>query len=431
MRCSPSGVRGPVAGAAVHPAPPVRHRLPLARQAGPGAGSSHRRRVAALHVADDRLTALMHHHTLNADHLRSFALHKKHDVSEYTYSKAAPVRAMVCERPFQHSLRPAPEGGGFLGGFVMPYHALLDEFERQPELNPTDYMAFAPDDTRSQFSYGSEHVGHGAAAAALMAARNALERTSALLSGPWDRYIGWIDERLSRLWKLRGRRQGLGWSCRLCTPDLTVHCLRSRLRTSSSSCAQTSNAVFILLFGRISLVDANAHAPYTPLMAVTATQAIRGYELATGLGDVAARYRAVRLATRHLSPAQRYVPDNPRGGGAEAERLNARHHASMILALGAVTAAGAPEAVRQLETLVTRDFDPDPNPDGDVHRWWRQPYRGFASSDPNPDLAFLKSAPNPTLRSCMESWLEWLSALSPSEFDRLEKRMQKAEWKLN
>ena len=108
-------------------------------------------------------------------------------------------------------------------------------------------------------------------------------------------------------------------------------------------------------------------------MAVTATQAIRGYELATGLGDVAARYRAVRLATRHLSPAQRYVPDNPRGGGAEAERLNARHHASMILALGAVTAAGAPEAVRQLETLVTRDFDPDPNPDGDVHRWWRQP----------------------------------------------------------
>ena len=55
------------------------------------------------------------------------------------------MRAMVWERPIQHSLRLAPEGGGFLGGFVMPYHALLDEFERQPELNPTDYMAFAPD----------------------------------------------------------------------------------------------------------------------------------------------------------------------------------------------------------------------------------------------------------------------------------------------
>jgi hypothetical protein len=38
---------------------------------------------------------------------------------------------------------------------------------------------------RIQFSYGSEHVSHGATAAALMVVR-------------------WIDERLGRLWKLQG-----------------------------------------------------------------------------------------------------------------------------------------------------------------------------------------------------------------------------------
>ena len=98
----------------------------------------------------------------------------------------------------------------FTGGFVMPYHALLAELERRPDLVSTDYIAFAPDDARIQFSYGSEHVSHGAAAAALIAARNALERSAEVLTGPWDRYIRWIDERLSRLWKLQGPAPGLG-----------------------------------------------------------------------------------------------------------------------------------------------------------------------------------------------------------------------------
>ena len=139
-------------------------------------------------------------------------LNKKHDLQEYTYKDAgkSALKAMVWERPIQHSMRRAREGGGFAGGFVMPYHELLKELERRPELNPTDYIAFAPDDSRIPFSYGSEHVSHGAAAAALVAARNALERSSKILKGPWDRYIRWIDDRLSRLWKLQGPAPGLG-----------------------------------------------------------------------------------------------------------------------------------------------------------------------------------------------------------------------------
>ena len=139
-------------------------------------------------------------------------LRKKHDLTEYPYdmSKNGELRAMVWERPVQHSLRPKGGAEGFDGGFVMPYHTVLEELERQPELVPNDYVAFVPEDARIQFSYGGEQVTHGVAASALLAARGALERTAEILEGPWERYIGWIDERLSRLWKLQGPAPGLG-----------------------------------------------------------------------------------------------------------------------------------------------------------------------------------------------------------------------------
>ena len=139
-------------------------------------------------------------------------LRKKHDLAEYPYDKTmgGELRAMVWERSIQHSLRPQGGTEGFGDGFVMPYHAVLGELEGRPELLPNDYVAFVPDDARIQFSYGSEQVSHGVAASALLAAREALERTSNILEGPWERYIGWIDERLSRLWKLQGPAPGLG-----------------------------------------------------------------------------------------------------------------------------------------------------------------------------------------------------------------------------
>lgn len=46
-------------------------------------------------------------------------LSKKHDLQEYTYGDApkSAIRAMVWERPIQHSIRRAKDGGGFAGGF--------------------------------------------------------------------------------------------------------------------------------------------------------------------------------------------------------------------------------------------------------------------------------------------------------------------------
>ncbi|MGF6858471.1 AAA family ATPase [Paraburkholderia sp. CI3] len=138
-------------------------------------------------------------------------LSKKHQLQEYSYAGAGPdaLRTMVWERPVQHTLRQGRDGH-FSGGFVMPYHALLRHCADHPEIDPADFVAYAPDDVRIQFSYGSEHVTHGAAAAALMSARHALERIADLLEGPWETYIEWIDARLSELWKMNGPAPGLG-----------------------------------------------------------------------------------------------------------------------------------------------------------------------------------------------------------------------------
>lgn len=139
-------------------------------------------------------------------------LEKAHELTEYSYvpgGKEA-LRAMVWERPIQHSMRRMKDGSGVTGGFVMPYQALLKAVPDRPDLDLKSYVAFAPEDGREQFSYGSEQVTAGVAAAALLSARAALERVGEVLSGPWDSYISWIDERLSRLWALRGAAQLIG-----------------------------------------------------------------------------------------------------------------------------------------------------------------------------------------------------------------------------
>lgn len=139
-------------------------------------------------------------------------LHKKHTLAEYPYAANSngKLKAMVWERAIQHSLRPQRGGVGFSSGFVMPYQSLLHELDGNSQIDIAELIAFVPEDARIQFSYGSEHVTHGAAAAALISARDSLERIAKVLSGPWEHYTSWINERLSKLWKLQGPAPGLG-----------------------------------------------------------------------------------------------------------------------------------------------------------------------------------------------------------------------------
>jgi ATP-dependent exoDNAse (exonuclease V) alpha subunit len=132
-------------------------------------------------------------------------------VDEYPYTGGAAggrVRSMIWERPFQHSLRRTEHG--VTGGVVMPYQELLALGEGNAEIDPSTFLAMAPEEARDQFLYGSEHVEHGSAIAALQSMRNALERIEAVLPGRWADAVAWIDARMSELWRLRGPAPGLG-----------------------------------------------------------------------------------------------------------------------------------------------------------------------------------------------------------------------------
>lgn len=124
---------------------------------------------------------------------------------EYDRQGGKSPRSCLWELTMRHSIRP-----DFQDGFIMPYQQVLEKCASQPALDPSDYVAFAPDDRRDEFSYGSEHVTNDAAIAGLLACRDAILKCREIVDGPWDRVLSWISERLGDLWRLRGPYPGLG-----------------------------------------------------------------------------------------------------------------------------------------------------------------------------------------------------------------------------
>jgi hypothetical protein len=130
------------------------------------------------------------------------------DVVEYDYEPAAerPTRSMIWERVIKHSVRP----GTCSGGFLLPYHEALARAAEDPSFDPAEVVVFAPDEAFEQFSYGSEHVTHDQAIASLLAIIEGLRRAEEALGNDYSAEIGWTQDRLGELWKLRGAYPGLG-----------------------------------------------------------------------------------------------------------------------------------------------------------------------------------------------------------------------------
>lgn len=124
---------------------------------------------------------------------------------EYSYSSQGSHRAVLWDRIVQHSIRPQ-----FEDGFLFPYHEILSRAAADPNIDPASLVAFAPDECWSQFSFGSEHVSHDGAVAALLACVETLRRIGDAIPGRWNDQIAWIDRELNRVWKLRGPFPGLG-----------------------------------------------------------------------------------------------------------------------------------------------------------------------------------------------------------------------------
>lgn len=124
---------------------------------------------------------------------------------EYEYSGEGPTRSLIWDRLIHHSIRP-----DFDDGFILPYHQLDQALRAGEDLDPTPYVASAPEDRWLEFSYASEHVSNDAAIASLLACKQAIEASRERFEGPWDRCLAWIDDRWGELWQMRGPCPGLG-----------------------------------------------------------------------------------------------------------------------------------------------------------------------------------------------------------------------------
>ena len=127
------------------------------------------------------------------------------DHVEYQYSTSNPPhRSVIWERNVEHSIRP-----DFKDGFLFPYRELFD-LALDKGLDPEQFLAFAPDEAFSNFSFASEHISHDRAIASVLSCMRALERIDAVLPGPWRRVSAWLDQRLNTLWRMRGPFPGFG-----------------------------------------------------------------------------------------------------------------------------------------------------------------------------------------------------------------------------
>ncbi len=128
-------------------------------------------------------------------------------LTEYDYdgSPEGKIRSLLWERMVIHSIRP-----GFKDGFLLPYQEALAKSNEGIAFDPAEAVAFAPEDRFHEFSYATEHVGHDAAIAALLACRSALQRSAELFNVATAAPEAWIDQQLGRLWKKRGPFPGLG-----------------------------------------------------------------------------------------------------------------------------------------------------------------------------------------------------------------------------
>lgn len=126
---------------------------------------------------------------------------------EYDYNENpdGKIRSLLWERMVTHSIRP-----DHLDGFILPYHEALRASKNGEVFDPSEVVAYAPEDRFDEFSYATEHVGHDASIESLLACRAALLRASELFPLDTSKEEKWIDRELGRLWKKRGAFPGLG-----------------------------------------------------------------------------------------------------------------------------------------------------------------------------------------------------------------------------
>jgi hypothetical protein len=127
-------------------------------------------------------------------------------LTEYEYENALPTsfRSTLWERPVYHSIRP-----GYTDGFLLPYHEFFKQIGKDSDIDIQEYIAFAP--SFEEFSYGSEWVSNDSAIESLLILSEKLKKFEIILPEKnYEVQLKWIDNEVSRLWKMRGPFPGLG-----------------------------------------------------------------------------------------------------------------------------------------------------------------------------------------------------------------------------
>ena len=124
---------------------------------------------------------------------------------KYSGDTRGKLRGLVWERAVSHSIR--PDG---TDGFVLPYQQVLALAECDGNIDPSQFVAFAPSEAFDAFSNVTEHVEHDQAIASLLSLADKIRLIAQHIPGSWERHLEWISERLAELWHLRGAFPGLG-----------------------------------------------------------------------------------------------------------------------------------------------------------------------------------------------------------------------------
>ena len=128
------------------------------------------------------------------------------ELTEYQYNTTSPpLRTTLWERMIGHTIQDKMEDG-----FLLPYHEAIELSMTDQKFNPADIAVFAPEDRKLEFSYASEHVTHDAAISVLLSCAESIKKFKGKIKGNWNQCLQWIDEELSKLWKMRGPFPALG-----------------------------------------------------------------------------------------------------------------------------------------------------------------------------------------------------------------------------
>ncbi len=124
---------------------------------------------------------------------------------EYEHKSDTYPSSVIWERNVHHSIRESCDDG-----FLLPYHRLLELSQDDESFDLTSRIAFAPDDSFSAFSYGTEHLTDDDAIASLYSILRALEQMPSEVEFDVKKASNWVNAELNRLWRMRGPFPGLG-----------------------------------------------------------------------------------------------------------------------------------------------------------------------------------------------------------------------------